>query len=248
MKFEAVDEFVAEAGYTPFTSPAAGKMLYEFVLNSGVRDLLELGFAQGTSTVYMAAALQERGEGLVTTIDRATALERKPNLPELARALALEEYVRPIVVENTYTWELMRLIERQTERGETVPCFDFCFFDGAHTWETDGLAFFLVDKLLRHDRWVLFDDLHWTQASSPFLTEEKAGRVPTEELETPQMKQVFDLLVRQHADYVDFRVLGNYGWAYKADPSGGGHSDDLEALSGETIFDLAFGAVRARSE
>ncbi|HLM37401.1 MAG TPA: hypothetical protein VK287_06410 [Gaiellaceae bacterium] len=50
------------------------------------------------------------------------------------------------MAERSYNWELMHLIERQQEEG-APGWFDFCFFDGGHTWETDGFALLLVDKL-----------------------------------------------------------------------------------------------------
>jgi hypothetical protein len=141
----------------------------------------------------------------------------------------------------------MRLLERQTSDEQTDPCFDFCFFDGAHTWETDGFAFFLVDKLLRPDRWLLFDDLHWSQDTSPSLSPEKAERTPEEERTTAQVLKVFDLLVRQHPSYTSFRVMGSYGWAYK---SGGGeqqHADDVDnAVDPSVLRELAFGRRVAR--
>ena len=47
--------------------------------------------------------------------------------------------------------------------------YDFCFIDGAHTWDTDGFAFCLVDRMLRPGGWIIFDDLNWTHAHSPTL-------------------------------------------------------------------------------
>jgi predicted O-methyltransferase YrrM len=226
---------LAKLDYQPLTSSSGGKLLYDFVLQSGVEDVLELGFAHGTSTAYIAAAMEERGEGLVLTIDRRQALERQPNINHVLRHLGLERYVRSIFVERSYNWELMHLLERQKEEG-SPPRFDFCFFDGAHTWETDGLAFFLVDKLLRPDRWILFDDLYWTQELSPALSPEKAQSIPEEERRTAQVSKVFDLLVRDHPLYTEFRMMGTYGWAYKSSDEEREHASDVDEATDQGVL------------
>ncbi len=53
-----------------------GKKLYDFILASDVVNILELGFAHGNSTCYMAAALEERSEGHILTMDLASARDR----------------------------------------------------------------------------------------------------------------------------------------------------------------------------
>lgn len=211
--------------------------------------MLELGFAHGTSTAYIAAALQERGDGAVVTIDRKESVDRRPNIFDVTRRLGLQGYVRPIFAERSYNWELLHLLERRADGGSGA-WFDFCFIDGAHTWETDGLAFFLVDKLLRGDRWILFDDLHWTQESSPALSPDKAREIPDEELCTAQVHKVFDLLVREHPSYTRFRLMGGYGWAYKSGVDGdGAHAGDVdEAIDPAIVRRLSFEPLaRARS-
>jgi predicted O-methyltransferase YrrM len=110
----------------------------------------------------------------------------------------------------------MRLLERYREGRRTRPVFDFVFIDGAHTWEVDGFAFFLVDKLLKPGGWLLFDDVHWTMAGSPTVRDsERVRALPDEEKNTPQIMRVFALLTMQHPDYSDFTVKGNWAWAYK---------------------------------
>lgn len=221
MNASDVAERLQQLRYRQMTSPEAGRLLYEFVVNGDVENVLELGFGHGTSTCFIAAALQEKGRGSVTTIDRRSALSRRPNLLTLLDHLGLQDYVEPLVSERSYTWELMKLIERQTDGNRTDPCFDFCFLDGSHTWETDGLAFFLVDKLLRSDRWILFDDVHWTFATSPTLKHtKKVQAMPEDERTTPQVLRILGLLVLQHPAYSQVRLMGNYGWAYKSPAAG----------------------------
>lgn len=44
-------------------TPEQGQIVYDFVKNSDIENILELGFAHGTSTCYMAAALDEKKAG-----------------------------------------------------------------------------------------------------------------------------------------------------------------------------------------
>jgi predicted O-methyltransferase YrrM len=147
------------------------------------------------SASYIAASLKDNGSGQLTTIDLDSARERDPHIEELLEAAGLLDWVHPIYTPTSYTWELMHMLERQRQ-GEWL--FDFAFIDGAHSWFVDGLAFFLVDKLLKPGAWILFDDLDWTYATSPTLRETDFVRsIPEDERTTPQIGKVFDLLVRQ---------------------------------------------------
>lgn len=216
MDFHRVAEAIREITPNPLTTVEAGRVLYEFVLRADVHDVLELGFGHGTSACYIAAALHEKGAGRITTIDRPSAMERKPTVFDSLDRTGLSGFVDPVIAAKSYNWELMKLIQRRTSANRTEPCFDFCFIDGAHTWETDGLAFFLVDKLLRGGGWILFDDLHWTYESSPTLGERADVRaMPEDERTTPQLLRVVGLLVLQHPSYSDVRIAGRYAWAYK---------------------------------
>ena len=245
MKAEDVDACLADLDYEPLTSPIAGRLLHEVVLSSRAEDVLELGFGHGTSTMYLAAALDELGAGRVTTIDREVARARQPNVLELAKHLGLESRLEVIFAPRSYNWELMTLIERQTRESQAEPCFDLCFIDGAHTWYDDGFAFFLVDKLLREDRWIVFDDVHWTHVGSPSIDPEKLDRLPEQERVSAQVLEVFNLLVRQHPSYGRFRVLGNYAAAYKRAATGWGDRQDVfDLVSPELTHELAFGELR----
>jgi transposase-like protein len=42
------------------------------------------------------------------------------------------------------------------------PGFDFCFLDGSHSWEVDGLAFYLVAGTMPVGGLFIFDDLDWS--------------------------------------------------------------------------------------
>lgn len=213
MRFEDVRKVLDGV---PHITPEGGKLLYDFVSTSRVQNVLELGFAHGTSTCYLAAALHENGEGRVTTIDNQSAKGRNPDIFTLLERTSLQEYVRPIFADTSYNWELMKVIEAHTHNGVCQPVFDFCFIDGAHTWEVDGLAFFLVEKLLKPGGWLLFDDLHWTYDRSPRLkSTEEVRKLPEDQRTTAQVEKVFSLLVAQHPNFENLSARGGWGWAQK---------------------------------
>jgi predicted O-methyltransferase YrrM len=197
----------------PHMLPERGQEIYQFVCQNKFKSVLELGFAHGVSSCYIAAALKANGGGRLTTIDLNTVQSLEPSIDDLLNEAKLRDFVRAIHTPTSYNWELMRMIE-DTPAGEWP--FDFVFIDGAHSWAVDGLAFFLVDRLLKPGGWLLFDDLGWTFAKSPTLSDTDFVRaMPIEEQETPQVGKVFDLLVRSHPSYGEFRDDQWWGYARK---------------------------------
>jgi predicted O-methyltransferase YrrM len=85
---EQVEESIAQLSYQPLTSPATGRLLYEFAAKEGVEEIVELGCAHGTSTAYLAAALDAKAAGLVRTFDREDAREREHAEIDVAHRLA----------------------------------------------------------------------------------------------------------------------------------------------------------------
>jgi predicted O-methyltransferase YrrM len=196
----------------PHMTRKQGRTIYEFVLRNKPSRILELGFAHGVSACYMAAALQELGgDRRILTIDTHHALEREPSIKELLDRCELGHLVTPIFADTSYTWELMRMLGEQPQ-----PRFDFVYVDGAHRWDPDGFAFLLADRLLAPGSWVVFDDLDWTLASSPTLRDTDWVReLPEDQRNTAQVRKVFELLVRTHPDYGDFREQDGWAWARK---------------------------------
>jgi predicted O-methyltransferase YrrM len=188
------------------TSPFRGTELYDFVRRERPVDCLELGFAHGVSTAYIAAALETNRAGHLTSVDLEVARERDPSADALLRRAELDGRVTLVYEPVSYDWYLHRRIRERTSGGVCAPCFDFCFFDGAHRWVDDGLAFFLVDKLLRPGGWLLFDDLTWKIDALDVHESERA---------VAGVREVFELLVQGHPDYDRFETDGEWGWARK---------------------------------
>jgi predicted O-methyltransferase YrrM len=210
MKLEEVTEQVRDI---PVMSPEQGATIYQHIRDTKPELVLELGTANGTSAAYMAAALNENGEGHLITLDRT---ENRGRPADLLKKLGLETWVSILVRDDSsYDWFLKEQIAKQSDRqGNCVPIYDFCYLDGAHNWTIDGLAVFLVEKLLKPGGWLLVDDLEWSYAASPHTPSpfpmSKAERTE------PHMRAVFELLIREHPNFTQFRVQdGNWGWAGK---------------------------------
>ena len=185
-----------------------GKRITEFIRQNRIRRILELGFCHGVSTCYMAAALDEYNGGSITTIDLEWAKNAEPNIEQLLEKVGQRDKVTCYYEQTSYTWRLMNFLEENPS-----PRFDLCYLDGAHNWFVDGLAFFLVDRLLLPNGWIIFDDLDWTYARSTTLkNRDMVKAMPIEERETPQVRKVYELLVKTHPSYGDFRTED--GWAY----------------------------------
>ena len=75
MKIEEVRNIVDGVPHMGFEQ---ARVITDFILEHRLRNILELGFCHGVSTCYMAGALDELGEGRVTTIDLMKVRDRIP--------------------------------------------------------------------------------------------------------------------------------------------------------------------------
>jgi predicted O-methyltransferase YrrM len=207
----------------PYVSPQQGRILYEHIRRTRPAEVLELGFAHGASSCYIAAALAENGHGRLTTVDlEETRGHFRPSIEELLERTALARWVDVRRERTSYTWFLKKKVEERSQGAACRPLYDFCYVDGSKNWTIDGLAFFLVDKLLNEGAWLLFDDLKWSYR----MMEQRHGlrvsdgivhrELGEDELATPHVELIFRLLVMQHPDYGEFRIEDdNWAWARK---------------------------------
>jgi predicted O-methyltransferase YrrM len=203
---------VAEiVGNTPHMTQEQAEKISRFILDNGIHDILELGFRHGVSTAYMATTLARAGSGRIVTVDLLSAEQNKPNIEELLDRVGERSRVEVCYEPTSYTWRLMRLLQQ-----DPTPRFDLCYIDGAHDWFVDGFAFFLVDRLLRPNGWIIFDDMEWSYAASPALGHtDRVKQMPEDERTTAQVRLVYDLLVRTHPNYHNFRDEGEWAFAQK---------------------------------
>ena len=201
----------------PYTHTEMGRCLYDHILRVRPNRCLELGFAHGVASCYMAAAFDELNSGAVVSVDLGDSVRSEPNLEGLLVQTGLEKYVEIHREKNSYTWFLKKEIEKNSRNYVCTPVYDFCFIDGPKNWTIDGFAFFLVDKLLKNSGWVIFDDYRWkySEYSKDFLDGISIRGMSQDQAEVPNIEFVFQLLVMQHPDYGSFVIDEDWAWAQK---------------------------------
>lgn len=217
MKYTQVNALVKGI---PYTTERNAEKLYNFIIDNNIKDVLELGFAHGTASCYIAAALDELRCGKLVSVDLKSAEDLfKPTINDLLTKTNLESYVTIVREETGYNWFLHDDIEKNTKDYCCSSKYDLIIIDGPKNWTIDGGAFFLADKLLNENGWIIFDDYSWTYA-----TAHKQGSDETDgilhnslsdrELTIPHIKEVFQLLVMQHPNYTNFKIHGEGDWAW----------------------------------
>jgi predicted O-methyltransferase YrrM len=196
---------------TPHLSLTKAEAITSLIHGHELADVLDLGFRFGVSTTYLAGAVQDLGRGHVTAVDLDVAGDGDENVERFLDKAGLRDLVTVYYEPTSYTWRLMRMLEE-----DPTPRFDLCYLDGAHDWFVDGFAFFLVDRLLRPGGWIVLDHLDWTFASSGTLSRtDRVRAMPADERETPQVRKVYELLVRTHPGYGNFGVADDWVYAQK---------------------------------
>jgi len=188
--------------------------LHQFILDHNIQNCIELGTGFGATTCVMADALQQTGGKLITV---EMHLPEQVNVKTLMAHVGLSEDKVEIVIDTLgYNWYLPELIAKHSEHHICTPLFDFCLLDGAHEWEPDALAFFLVDKLLKPKAWIAIDDLNFNLRMVENHREIFKGYTDRE-LDCFQMHNVYTLTVLQHYGFENFHVTheGRIGWAQK---------------------------------
>jgi predicted O-methyltransferase YrrM len=220
MRFERAAELLDGI---PNMTPSEGYSIYQHLIRTGAANVLEIGTAHAVSASYMAAALDEAGAGRVTTVDsRAATALRDPQPNEVLDRVGLSGLVdRVLVDDSSYTWWLKEKVqERSDDAGNCEPEYDFCYLDGAHNWTIDGFSVYLIEKLMRPGGWLLLDDLTWSYGDRTAFGPGQGPadlRLSEREAREPHMRAVYELVVRQHPAFTEFRIEeGNWGWAHKA--------------------------------
>jgi len=215
MKFNDIYSLV---GDVPFITKDNAKRLYELIIERKVKKILELGIAHGTATCIMAAALEENGGGEISCVDLIDKKDHyQPSIEQQLLKAGLTQYVKISRMQSGYTWFLHDEIKRNTKNDVCSDIYDLCIIDGPKNWTIDGAAFFMVDKLLKSNGMIIFDDYHWSYSQVDKKRDATDGithrTLSESELITPQIQDVFELLVKQHPNYGNFTLHGDSGWA-----------------------------------
>ena len=173
------------------------------------RDILEIGFFHGKSSLYIAAMLEDLGRGHLVTIDQRSALQPATRTStSLLGDTGLAHRVTPIIAFRSFTWELQKLIT-QVPR----PRFDLCYFDGGHAWDSTGFGVLLVDFLLRPGGILVLDDMNWSVKSSPHYRKNPklTAQFSKDEAATPTVRRTWDLIL-PHLGYEHLEERKDISW------------------------------------
>lgn len=199
---KSTEEICKELENIPYMKYRQAEIIKSLITDNNFRNAIELGFYHGKSSVLIASIFEEIGEGHLTTFDLESAREREPNILQLLSDYNLSHRATPVFCERSFTWELAKIIQETKE-----PIYDFCYLDGAHTWDNTGFGFFLIDMLLKPGGIIIFDDINWTINKSPAykkaLSEGKDpyAQYSEDEKNTPAVRMVLQELV-QTRDYL----------------------------------------------
>ena len=218
MKFEIVSNKVKDV---PYISKTNAKVLFDFIIKNKPRNILELGFAHGTASCYISAALDEIGEGKLTSVDLIEVKDSfKPSIEEQLISLDLDKNVSTHRMKSGYNWFLHNEIRKSSNSESKVclPKYDLIIIDGPKNWTIDSSSFFLCDKILKDKGWIIWDDYNWTYANADTKRDETDGithrSLSEEERLVPHIKEIFELLVVQHPDYGNFVINEESDWAW----------------------------------
>lgn len=161
----------------------------------------EIGVYEGATATEVAKVLDEDAHmDLFDFYDRLDFVRKRLEAVEELqdKSLYVKMHGNSRLLFDSYNWSLAKVLEEAA--GTKI--YDFVYIDGAHSWHHDALSFMLVDRLLYKHGIVVFDDYGWTFSGSPTMS---PGRFPdivkqytAEQIVTPQVNMVVDLLVKPH--------------------------------------------------
>lgn len=219
----------------PYMKHEQAVILRDLIHKEGAKDILEIGFYQGKSSAYIAAVLEDQGDGSLTTLDRKSAKRHDPNIEKLLQDIGLMHRVTPIYCHRSYTWELQKLLNTPNR-----PQFDFCYFDGGHTWDSTGFGVLLVDMLLRPGGVLLLDDMDWSIERSPHHRKNpKLGaKYSAGERTAKPVRLVWDTIL-PHLGYSHIREYKAQRWGTARKPLNAEQASEAAAgKGGRSLFSL----------
>ena len=144
-----------------------GMLLYALIAKFQPKTVLEIGTAEGYSTLCMAWAMSDFNiNGKIFTVDPKShhkIIERRIKInvndepvkmslstADLWKKFALPEWIEKIEVFTGYSGDILRT--------KNFPKIDFCYIDGSHVYEAVKQDFFYILKLVSEKFNILFDD------------------------------------------------------------------------------------------
>lgn len=129
-----------------------GDFLYSMVRHLRPRTTLEVGMANGISTLFIAAALRDNASGLHIAIDPFQSSEWQNAGVALLKIAGLSSWIE---VRESYSHRALPVMEESRTRVQ------FAFVDGAHLFDFVIADFLCIDRILDVGGLIAFDDSDW---------------------------------------------------------------------------------------
>src|SRR5262249_49287090 len=172
----------------------------DFIKTTNCRMIAEIGIYKGHTSEYLAKYLN--GQGELHLFDFEERVHEVKNRLHAAGYNNVVGYGNTHKTMDSYNWSLMRVLQKHAE-----PIYDYVFLDGAHSWNLDALAFFLVDRLLKIGGYIDLDDYDWNLEYSPTMNPQVFPA--TERMYTPEqiherhIELIINLLVKRDPRYTE---------------------------------------------
>lgn len=151
---------VSDGGEAPmnvYIPREEGDHLYSLVRHLRPLTTVEVGMANGLSTLFIAEALEDNGAGSHIAIDPFQATEWRSAGVELIRRAGLSKRVQ---LRESCSHQALPEVERAGLRAQ------FVFVDGAHLFDYVLTDFLCIDRILDVGGLVAFDDSDWPAVRS----------------------------------------------------------------------------------
>lgn len=129
-----------------------GDYLYTLVRHLAPAVTIEVGMANGLSTLFIAQALRDNGVGRHIAIDPFQSTDWQNAGRALIKRAELESLVE---LRETYSHRALPELEREGVRTQ------FAFIDGSHLFDYALSDFLCVDRILDVGGLIAFDDSDW---------------------------------------------------------------------------------------
>lgn len=167
----------------PFTHDRVCHLLYDLTVVFADPTIVEVSYAYGKATAYLAAGARQAG-GTVLGVDLVAAAFRGRTAAMLLDSLDLGRYAELTTGEDA-RWYLLDLVA-----SHEGPFIDLAYLDLSHTVEVDAFVAVALWNALKPGGLLVFDDLDWLPAVHGPEGE------PYSRSRTPHVAVIFDYVSR----------------------------------------------------
>jgi hypothetical protein len=167
--------------------------VHEWQVSSSLRLVDRQSFSECVGAMLLRARLKYSTWETLAEPLTITFARNIPSSGNVPKNIQLQPLGNSHKNKDSYVWQLMSLLQK---RGSGL--LDYAFLDGSHDFTMDGMSFTLLDRLLKVNGYIEFDDYSWSCAYSKAAVGMAcpADDYTDEQHSTPHVKLIVDLLVK----------------------------------------------------